>query len=245
MTISLISTPHNSLSETQKNQENNHFPYCKLQWRRGQLLVKSTQVTQQLYLPALHNQELLVNCLKHSLVNLVNIDPQVGGDYLKFWVEACEEAGKPIFIRLHSREKQSKVWQKLINAIVALFLIILMTPVMLGLFVILKLDSPESVFTTEWQIGERGKLFRAIKFCTTKNHNITPFGLWMRKYDLDHLPQLWNVLKGEMTLMGSGNLTLENAVGMTMAGQRQMNQLAEMTDAWEESSVLHLDSQTL
>ncbi|KZL51578.1 MULTISPECIES: heterocyst development glycosyltransferase HepC [Cyanophyceae] len=247
MTISLIPALQNSSLETQKHQHHN-FSYCKLQWRRGQLLVKSTGKNQPLHLPSLHDEQLLVNCLKHSLVNLVSIDPNIGEDYLKLWVEACEEAGKPIFLRLPSSGKQAtqgNSWQKLIEWIAALFLLLLMSPVMMALFAILQLNSPGSVFTSEWQVGERGKLFRAIKFCTTTKPNITPLCRWMRKYDLDHLPQLWNVLRGEMSLMGSRNCTLEQAVRLTLAGQQQMNQLSEMRNSWEESSLLHLDSQTL
>ncbi|HYW20104.1 MAG TPA: heterocyst development glycosyltransferase HepC [Nodularia sp. (in: cyanobacteria)] len=247
MTISLIPAIHNSSPDIQQHQ-NNDLSYCTLQWRRGQLLVKSSRQPKQLYLACLHDEQLLVNCLKKSLVNLVSIDPTVGEDYLKIWVGACEQARKPIFLRLPSRDKQAKQsnsWQKLIDWMAALFLLVLMSPVMLGLFVILQIDSPGAVFSSEWLVGERGKVFRAIKFCTSAKLNLTFFGRWMRKYDLDHLPQLWNVLRGEMTLMGSRSCTLENAVRLTLAGQKQVNELSQMSDSWEESSVLHLDGQTL
>ncbi|MEA5513213.1 heterocyst development glycosyltransferase HepC [Nodularia sp. UHCC 0506] len=247
MTTSLVPALQNSYSETQAHK-NNHFSSCTLQWRRGQLLVKSASNTQKIHLPSLHDEELLVRCLEKTLVNVVSIDPNVGEYDLKLWVEACEQAGKPIFLRLPSSNKQFKQvsrWQKLIDWIAALFLLVIMSPIMLGLFVILQIESPGSAFSSEWQVGERGKIFRAIKFCTTSNLNITPLVHLMRKYDLDHLPQLWNVLRGEMTLMGSRTCTLENAVRITLAGQQQMNQLSKIKDAWEESSLLHLDSQTL
>ncbi|TVP59855.1 MAG: sugar transferase [Nodularia sp. (in: Bacteria)] len=245
MTTSLIPALQNSSPQT--HHQNTQFSYCKLQWRRGQLLVKSPGLTKQLHLPSLHNEQLLVNCLKHSLVNLVSLDPNIGEDGLKLWAEACEQAHKPVFVRLPSSHKQSKQgsWQKLIDWIAAFFLLLLMSPVMLVLFVILQMDSPGAVLTRELQVGKRGKIFRALKFCTTANHKITPLGSWMRKYDLDHLPQLWNVLRGEMTLMGSHSCTLENAVRLTLAGQQQINQVSEMTDSWEESNLLHLDGQTL
>ena len=247
MTSSLVPTLQNSYTQTPQ-PKNNRFSSCKLQWRRGQLLVKPSGEPQQIHLPSLHDEQLLVKCLQKTLVNVVSIDPNIGEDNLKLWVKACEEAGKPIFLRLPSSNQQFKQgsrWQKLIDWIAALFLLVLMSPVMLALFVILQIDSPGSVFTSEWQVGERGKVFRALKFCTTANSNLTPLGRWMRKYDLDHLPQLWNVLRGEMTLMGSRSCTLENAVRLTLAGQQQMNQLSKMTDSWEESNLLHLDSQTL
>ena len=243
MTISLIPPTLGNSSHSAEQHHDHRFSYCTLQWRRGQLLVKSPGKTKQLYLPSLHDEQLLINCLKHSPVNLVSIDPSVGKDYLTLWVEACQEAGKPIFLRLPSNNKQVSPWQQLIDWITALFLLLVMSPVMLVLFVILHVESPGAIFTSEWQVGKRGKIFRALKFCTTTKENLTPLGRWMRKYDLDHLPQLWNVLRGETTLMGSPNCTLETA--LTVAGQEQMNQLSDMTDSWQQSSLLHLDNPTL
>lgn len=237
MTISLIPPALGNSSNQPQPHYNHHFSYCTLQWRRGQLLVKSPRKTKQLYLPSLHDEQLLINCLKHSPINLVTIDPTVGKDYLKLWVQACHEAGKPIFLRFPSSNKQVSRWQQLIDWITALFLLLLMSPVMLTLFFILQIESPGAVLTSEWQVGKRGKIFRALKFSTTANENLAPVGRWMRKYDLDYLPQLWNVLRGEMTLMGSRSCTLENA--LTLAEQEQM------TDSWQQSTLLNLDNPTL
>ena len=73
-----------------------------------------------------------------------------------------------------------------------------------------------SVFFSQERIGYRGRPFRIYKFRTMyvdaeergpllaseNDRRITPFGRVMRKYRLDELPQFWNVLKGDMSLVG-------------------------------------------
>ncbi|MEH2414714.1 heterocyst development glycosyltransferase HepC [Nostoc sp.] len=239
MTTSIIPTVENLYDVTQQHQDNRG--YCTLYWRRGKLLVKPLGRVKQPYLPSLDSKRSLVECLQHSPVSLVSIDPKLGEALLRFWADACEEAQKPIFLRIPAGNKQPwRQLQRLIDWIAALVLLLLVSPVMLGLIVLMQVYSPGSLFCREWRVGEGGKLFRAVSFCTTTKHNITPLGRWMRKYGLDNLPQLLNVLRGDMSLTGSSCWTLEDAV--------QLNKLPEITASWEveaQSHRLHLDSQTL
>ncbi|MEH2119078.1 heterocyst development glycosyltransferase HepC [Nostoc sp.] len=239
MTTSIIPTLENLYDVTQEHQENHG--YCTLQWRRGKLLVKPPGRVKQPYLPSLDSKRSLVECLQHSPVSLVSIDPKLGEALLRFWADACEEAKKPIFLSIPTGNKMPKQplrqLQRLIDWIAALVLLLLVSPVMLGLIVLMQVYSPGSLFCREWRVGERGKLFQAIRFCT---HNITPLGRWMGKYSLNNLPQLFNVLRGDMSLIGSRCWTLEDAV--------QLNKLPEVTASWEveaQPHLLHLDSQTL
>ncbi|MEH1835924.1 MAG: heterocyst development glycosyltransferase HepC [Nostoc sp.] len=242
MTTSIIPTLENLYDLTQEHQDNRG--YCTLQWRRGKLLVKPPGRVKQPYLPSLDNKRSLVECLQHSPVSLVSIDPKLGEALLRFWADACEEAQKPIFLSIPAGNKLPnqplRQLQRLIDWIAALVLLLLVSPVMLGLIVLMQVYSPESLFCREWRVGERGKLFQAIKFCTTAKQNITPLGRWMRKYGLDNLPQLLSVLRGDMSLTRSYCWTLEDAV--------QLNKLPEIKASWEveaQSHLLHLDSQTL
>ncbi|MCC5652727.1 sugar transferase [Nostoc sp. XA013] len=239
MTTSIIPTLENLYDVTQSHQDNRGD--CTLQWRRGKLLVKPPGQVKQPYLPALNSKRSLVECLQHSPVSLVSIDPKLGEALLRFWADACEEAQKPIFLSIPASKKLPnqpfRQLQRLIDWIVAFVLLLLVSPVMLGLIVLMQVYSPGSLFCHEWRVGGRGKLFRVMRFHT---QNTTPLERWMGKYSLDNLPQLFNVLRGDMSLTGFRCWTLEDAV--------QINKLPEITALWEadaQSHLLHLDSQTL
>ncbi|MDF5735944.1 MULTISPECIES: heterocyst development glycosyltransferase HepC [unclassified Nostoc] len=237
MTSSIIPNLENLYDVTQQDNRG----YCTLHWRRGKLLVKPLGRIKQPYLPSLDSKRSLVECLQHSPISLISIDPKLGEALLRFWADACEEAKKPIFLSIPAGNKlPNQPLQRLIDWIAAFVLLLLVSPVMLGLIVLMQVYSPGSLFCGEWRVGERGKLFRAMRFCTTTKHNITPLGHWMRKSSLDNLPQLFNVLRGDMSLTGSSCWTLEDAV--------QLNKLPEITALWEveaQRHLLHLDSQTL
>ncbi len=88
-------------------------------------------------------------------------------------------------------------------------------PLMLLLALMIKLDSPGAALFIQPRVGLGGKVFRLVKFRSMHVHvpgahftsdeqdaRITRVGRVIRKYRLDELPQFWNVLKGEMSLIG-------------------------------------------
>jgi len=80
----------------------------------------------------------------------------------------------------------------------------------------IRLDSPGGIFFVHERVGKDGKIFRMVKFRTMKataganehapqnekDNRITRVGRWLRKTSLDEVPQFWNVLTGEMSMVG-------------------------------------------
>lgn len=94
--------------------------------------------------------------------------------------------------------------------------IILLAPIFLIVAIWIKLDSPGSVFFRQTRIGQFGREFSIYKFRTmvanaeslgkqitvANDRRITRSGQFLRKFKLDELPQLFNVLRGDMSLVG-------------------------------------------
>jgi exopolysaccharide biosynthesis polyprenyl glycosylphosphotransferase len=103
-----------------------------------------------------------------------------------------------------------------LDKLISVLVLLLLSPVYIYLMIRVKCDSRGPLFLKQERIGYQGKPFTIYKFRTMKNdaekngpslsvandERITPYGRQMRKYRLDELPQFWNVLKGDMSLVG-------------------------------------------
>lgn len=225
--------------------DNSSTHQCKLQWRQGQLVVKSCQDYQQSYLPSLDSQHQLVVCLKHSPVRLVCIDPSLGEEVLQRWADACSQAKKPLFLQGTVSKKMSKHsnffgWRvnRLIDRVAALLLLVGLSPIMLAIFIGMSVYSRRPIFSYSWRIGLRGKFIRMIKFHTlpSKEHSpLSKLDYWLCKYRLDEIPQLFNVLRGDIALIGASPLTISEAVQFN---QTELEQSTNLPWAQTDSTVV-------
>jgi lipopolysaccharide/colanic/teichoic acid biosynthesis glycosyltransferase len=106
--------------------------------------------------------------------------------------------------------------KRLFDVLVGAAALLLLSPLFLGVAIAIKLSSPGPIFYRAVRVGRHGVLFKLYKFrsmvvnadkigagiTTAHDPRITPIGRFLRRTKLDELPQLINVLRGEMSLVG-------------------------------------------
>lgn len=107
--------------------------------------------------------------------------------------------------------------KRLFDILVALIALVILTPVFVAIAVAIKLESPGPVFFLDERVGRYGRRFRMFKFRSmvhratemglgqkllVNDPRITRVGRFLRRLSLDEMPQLINVLKGDMSIVG-------------------------------------------
>jgi len=149
--------------------------------------------------------------------------------------------------------------KRLIDITVASLGLILLSPLFIILAILVKLSSQGPVFYASSVNGLGGRPFKEYKFRSmvwnaekhrkellnlnemkggpvfkiVRDPRITPLGRFLRKYSLDELPQLWNVLKGDMSLVGPRPTCLVDADHYTPWQWRRLSVLPGMTGLWQ------------
>ena len=110
----------------------------------------------------------------------------------------------------------NQITKRTFDFIVSLIGIIILSPIFIIVSIAIKLDSKGSILFLQKRVGRFGKEFSIYKFRTMvvdaeklgkqitvgKDNRITKVGVFLRKFKIDELPQLFNVLKGDMSLVG-------------------------------------------
>lgn len=105
-------------------------------------------------------------------------------------------------------------FKRLFDLVISLLMLILLSPVMLVIAILVRARLGKPVLFSQERPGRHGRLFRLYKFRTMRDlfdaegktlpdeERLTPFGRFLRASSLDELPELLNVMKGEMSLVG-------------------------------------------
>lgn len=168
---------------------------------------------------------LLTICDKTGVTSQVIYNP---GSQLLYKVQMDSVAGFPsVKYYLIPQNEAELFFKRLLDIVVSALLLVLLLPFFILIAIIIKWTSKGPVFYHWHVVGQNNRDLASYKFRTMienadekkeeliaqnemngpvfkikKDPRITPFGRFLRKYSLDELPQLWSVLKGDMSLVG-------------------------------------------
>ena len=149
------------------------------------------------------------------------------------------------------------------DRLVAALLLVVFSPLMLAVAAVIRRDGGPATFA-HYRVGSRGRVFRCFKFRTMcvdaerrlrevletdpalrdewertfkllNDPRVTPIGRWLRRSSLDELPQLLNVLRGDMALVGPRPITLVELRLYGPARWQYLSVLPGMTGLWQVS----------
>ncbi|HEX6490718.1 MAG TPA: sugar transferase [Gaiellaceae bacterium] len=159
--------------------------------------------------------------------------------------------------------RPSRFAKRATDLVVSSVALVLLSPLLLVISLLIKQDSPGPVFFRQVRMGSRDKTFRIYKFRTmaldaeerkleiahlnkyvrngedprmfkiANDPRVTRFGRFLRRYSLDELPQLINVFKGEMSLVGPRPLILEEDLHVEQWGRQRLDLKPGMTGPWQ------------
>lgn len=111
--------------------------------------------------------------------------------------------------------------KRLLDITISLIALIFLSPLMLLIYLLVSINLGSPAFFLQERVGKGNKVFKMIKFRTMKNstdkngnllsdnERVTKFGSFLRSFSLDELPELINILKGDMSLVGPRALLVQ------------------------------------
>ncbi len=153
--------------------------------------------------------------------------------------------------------RSSRAIKRAMDLCVALSLLIIAAPLLIFLALLIKLDSPGPAFFVQERVGRGNRHFRLFKLRTMAldaeqrraellarsaeagwlkiDHDprVTRVGHWLRRLSLDELPQLWNVVRGEMSLVGPRPLIPAEDEHVQAWARRRLDLTPGITGYWQ------------
>lgn len=148
--------------------------------------------------------------------------------------------------------------KRVIDVLLSALALLILSPLFLVVAIAIKLDSPGPVFYCSERIGKKGRVFRCTKFRTmgvdaerrkaellhmnerdgvlfkvSNDPRVTRLGRFLRKYSIDELPQFWNVLKGEMSVVGPRPPLASEVKEYTLNHLRRLDVTPGITGLWQ------------
>lgn len=151
-----------------------------------------------------------------------------------------------------------KVIKRTIDIILSLIVLIVFLPIWVIVVILIKITSPGPVFFLQDRPGQYKKIFKVYKFRTMRpgsekmikgqevmkdDDRITPIGKFLRRSKIDEIPQILNVLKGEMSLVGPRPERVASLADYDEEISKRLNMKPGMTGLAQVSGNIYLDLQ--
>jgi len=176
------------------------------------------------------------------------------------WNSPIEYIGQFPTIPLHCGQVQEMglLLKRTLDVVFSSVILIVLSPLLLVIALAVKLDSRGPVLYSSERIGKKGRVFRCIKFRTmvrdadkrradvmhmnerdgvlfkiTNDPRITKFGRFLRKYSLDELPQFFNVLRGDMSVVGPRPPIASEVREYKLSHLRRLDVMPGITGLWQ------------
>jgi len=95
-----------------------------------------------------------------------------------------------------------KYVKRIIDIFISLIALIVLSPIYFMIAVLIKIIDKDSILYRQIRTGKNGKQFIIFKFKTMKDGSVNKLGKWLRITSLDEIPQFYNILKGDMSIVG-------------------------------------------
>ncbi len=177
----------------------------------------------------------------------------------ELWIRSTRD-GWSWTLRLADRAGRQRWLKRALDLALVIPLLIFLSPLCLLLALAVRLSSPGPIFYAWRVLGRNGRPFTGYKFRTmvrdadalkarlmernemvgpvfklARDPRLTPLGRWLRRYSLDELPQLWSVLKGDMSLVGPRPPFRDEYQNFTLWQMRKLSVTPGITCLWQVS----------
>lgn len=145
------------------------------------------------------------------------------------------------------------IWKRLFDLALTILALVLSSPVLGIIALLVRMDSPGPVLFIQERLGKQGRVFRAYKFRTMtdrprashreimkQNSEVTRVGYWLRRFKLDELPQVLNIIKGDMSIVGPRPALTTQRLEYDEIGRKRMQVRPGLTGLAQINGNIHL-----
>ena len=206
-----------------------------------------------------HNDKMFLQLLEQAkeLDIAVRVIPQgfelTTGEFSKYNIGLI-----PILEYSNAENFRKQVGKRIFDIVIASLAMVILLPVFAGIVLLIKLDSRGGIIYHSRRYGRRGQKFMMYKFRSMisnadevlqqlrhqnevdgpifkikKDPRVTPFGRFLRKYSLDEMPQLFNVIKGDMSLVGPRPFPIEQIEKEDLRQLQRLEVRPGITGLWQ------------